>query len=32
MDACKLQHGGRYRPARLSSPAPAAMQWSLNQT
>jgi hypothetical protein len=32
MDACKLQHGDRYGQTRLSSPAPAAMQWSPNQT
>jgi hypothetical protein len=32
MDACKLQHGGRYRPDPAVIAAPAAMQWSLNQT
>jgi hypothetical protein len=32
MDACKLQHGGRTRPDLAVIAAPAAMQWSLNQT
>jgi len=32
MDACKLQHGGRYRSDPVVMAVPAAMQWSLNRT